>query len=118
MATNSPTANPPPTYVRQADGDTIVVEANGVQHDAVLQGLGFVLRSTSPNRLFEMSIASDKDKADVFSKLRDAEIAFSRGREWCPAEVFEWLRDQGLIRGPFHSIAWRGPGQWAVRQEP
>jgi hypothetical protein len=118
MATNPHITSPPPSYVSQADGDKIVVETHGPAHEVALQGLGFSRPSSSRTRTFEMSVASDKDKADVFSKLRDAEIAFSRGREWCPAEVFEWLRDQGLTRGSFQSIAWRGPEQWVVRQEP
>jgi hypothetical protein len=107
-----------PSHVSQADGDKVVVEAQDTGHEPVLLGLGFRLQSSSPNRTFEMSVASDKDKADVFMKLRDAGIAFSRGREWCPAAVFEWLHGQGLTHGPFQSIAWRGPGQWVVRQEP
>lgn len=119
MVSNSSTTIPVPTHVSQADGDQIIVDAQDIQHESVLQGLGFNLRSSSPNRILQLSVASDKDKADVFSKLRDAGIAFSRGRGWwCPAEVYEWLRDQGYMHGPFQSIAWRGPGQWVVRQEP
>lgn len=117
MTPNPPIANIPPTYVSQADSDKIVVVTNGTQYDALLHGLGFRLQGGTPNRTFEFPVGSDKDKADVFSKLRDADIAFSRGREWCPAEIFEWLRDQGLLLGPFQSISWRGPGQWVVRQE-
>lgn len=118
MDNNSLMTRPRQPLVSKADGSRIVVEVYGTPYDAVLHGLGFTLRSTSPSRIFEMSVASDKEKADVLSKLRDAGIAFSRGKEWCPAEVFEWLRDQGSTRGPFQSISWCGPGQWVVRQEP
>jgi len=49
--------------------------------------------------------------------LRDADICFSRGREWNPAEVFEWLKDQGLLTGQFKSIARRGLDDWFLKDE-
>lgn len=118
MVTNSPTTNSAPTHVCQASGNMIVVDTSDSQHDAMLHGFGFALQRVGSGRAFDLPVNSDKEKADVLSKLRDAGIAFSRGKEWCPAEVFEWLRDQGLTRGPFQSISWRGPRQWVVRQEP
>lgn len=84
MTKNSLMTSLRPYHMNQTDGDQIILEAQGTQHELVLLGLGFSLQSSSPNRIFEMSFAPDKDKADVFLKLRDDGIAFSRGREWCP----------------------------------
>lgn len=106
-----------PTHVRQVDGHRIVVEVNCSEDEVVLLELGFRLHQAIPNWIFEMAVSSDTGTAFVFSKLRDAGIAFSSGREWCPAEVFEWLRGQGLVHGAFRSIAWHAPGQWIIRQE-
>ena len=56
-------------------------------------------------------------KAQVLTALRDLGLCFSAGREWSPTEVFEWLRDQGLVSGHYRRIGWRGPGDFEIWDE-
>jgi len=111
------TSKDPPPYVSKADGNEIVVIATPALAQRFLTGIGFTARAGS-NDVYLLSVNDDRKKASVFSVLRDADICFSRGREWNPAEVFEWLKDKGLLAGPFKSIAWRGPDDWFLKNEP
>jgi hypothetical protein len=108
--------NPPP-YVSKADGNEIIVEAVEAPTRALLTAIGFVAQSGS-NDVYLLSVNGEREKAQIFSKLRDAGICFARGKEWSPAEVFEWLKEQGFLTGSFKSIAWRGPDDWLLRDEP
>lgn len=46
------------------------------------------------------------DLAEKFSKLRDLNIAFSEGRDWCPSAIFEEFREKGVISGKYKKIEW------------
>jgi hypothetical protein len=54
------------------------------------------------------------DNSDLATKLtifRDAQVVFSGGTAgWPPAEVFAYLREQGLTFGSCRQVMWRGPG--------
>jgi len=52
--------------------------------------------------------------AEVFTKLRDLDIPFSAGQDWAPSEIFEHLREKGLLSGKFKKISWSGPGSSRV----
>jgi hypothetical protein len=54
----------------------------------------------------------------LFAALRDRGVSFLAGREWSPAEVFAWLRDRGLLEGPYLRIAWTDPQQYVVCIDP
>jgi hypothetical protein len=47
-------------------------------------------------------------------KLRDNNFFFSGGREWCPAEVFEYLREQSLLKGSYKKISWADPNNYRI----
>jgi hypothetical protein len=101
---------PPPAYVRSADGDVITVVAAG----PVPAQLGFAANAEESGS-YRRRVADDRAKAQVFAALRDAGVCFARGWEWSPAEVFEWLRDHGLLSGRFQSInSWSAPGIFQV----
>lgn len=104
------------TYVSKADGKEVVVEtqvASGVQF---LKSIGFTEKANSTST-YSVFVNDDADKGHLFAKLRDNAISFSRGREWNPAEVFEWLRDGCHVTGTFQSIAWTSPTEWVVLSE-
>lgn len=107
----------PAAYVAMADGEMIRLIVSPSREAKSLTRLGFCAVN-SERGAYERGVSSLQEKADVFSKLRDLGIAFSRGREWSPAEVFESLRDDGLIVGAFNEVAWSGPGDWTVRRNP
>jgi hypothetical protein len=100
---------PPPAYVRAADGDVITIVGAGL----VPAQLGFAASAADPDS-YQRRVVDDREKALVFAALRDAGVCFARGREWSPAEVFEWLRVRGMLSGQFRSISWSGPGKFQL----
>jgi hypothetical protein len=97
-------------FVKKADDDAIRLKVIDHSLDAALTALGFV---TGPgDDVLSRDVADDAEKARIFDALRPLGVAFSDGKEWCPAEVFEYLRDQGLLSGKFVRISWRQPGQF------
>jgi hypothetical protein len=110
----------PPTHVTKADGDQVVVEVHGAGDAVRLASLGFTTGPDAgipPALTYVAPVPDEGAKVRVFAALRDAGVPFAAGREWSPAELFEWFRDRRLLAGGFRSIAWRGPGQWVVRDE-
>ncbi|MDV3513809.1 MULTISPECIES: hypothetical protein [unclassified Stenotrophomonas] len=98
-------------YVRQADGNCIKVMLFNGRSRAALQALGF---SAGEGDTLTLPVPDDAAKADAFIRLRDLGVAFSAGREWCPADVFEHLREGGVLEGPYLRVAWRTPQQFTV----
>ena len=112
---NTPSQLPP--YVKEADANFISVKTdNTPEVAAFLGGAGFERR---PDRdgLFIKYVPDDDAKVQLFKELREYGICFSVGREWSPAEMFEWLRDQGRLSGKFKAIAWKGPDNWFIREQ-
>jgi sarcosine oxidase gamma subunit len=106
----------PPPYVSAADGDTVVIHAPREPLAPLLNQLEF--KPTTPaGDVLSRAVADEAEKARVMAALREAGVSFARGREWSPAEVFERLRDQGLLTGAFRSISWLGPDRFHVREE-
>ena len=105
-----------PPFVSEASDDEVYVESAGAELERQLRELGFREYPEEPGQL-RVEVAEPQRKAELFRRLRDLGVCFSRGREWSPAEVFEYLREKGLLSGSFQSIAWRGPGNWVVREE-
>lgn len=105
---------PPPSHVAQASGNLIYVKVGPATDIPMLHSLGF---SPDPkdHRRFVAVVSSDVEKGRLFAALRDNGILFSYGREWNPAEVFEYLKEQGYVKGPFKIISWRRPGDWITR---
>lgn len=59
----------------------------------------------------------DRKKASVLNQLRNIGVCFSDGREWCPAEIFEHLRDKGLLAGTFSMVSWTTPDEYFITTE-
>ncbi|MGZ7460263.1 hypothetical protein ACXPVS_27115 [Pseudomonas sp. Ma2-10] len=99
-------------YVTKSDSDFVRVKILDAKIKEKLIGIGF----TNDIDLNEYKIITpnDEKKAGVFNQLRELEVYFSDGREWCPAEVFEYLRDKGLLIGNFTMISWRGPDKYFI----
>lgn len=100
---------PMSAFVAIADGDEVVVEVTDLQIVKQLEGLGLRKRP-SDNRLY-VKAHGQASKAVIIDKLRNMGVCFSDGREWCPAEVFEFLRDQGMISGNFQRVSWIAPNE-------
>lgn len=77
----------------------------------LLVGLGFVAVPDKEQKTLSI-MAPDQDfNIMLFAKLRDEGVCFSAGPDWCPADVFEFLRDQKMLVGVYRKIIWCGPGK-------
>ncbi|MDT9678388.1 hypothetical protein F6R97_28185 [Pseudomonas sp. JV414] len=99
-------------YVTKSDSDFVRVKILDAKIKESLIDIGF----TNDIDLNEYKIITPNDEilAGVFKQLRDLEVYFSDGREWCPAEVFEYLRDKGLLTGKFTMISWTSPDKYFI----
>ncbi|KPB24911.1 hypothetical protein [Pseudomonas amygdali] len=99
-------------YVSSADADLVRLESVDQSHYQTLLRLGFV--AAGEPGIHVLGVMDEQHKARVFDALRLEGIAFSGGREWCPAQVFEYMRDKGLLSGAFLTVVWTAPGQYRV----
>jgi len=102
----------PPSFVKQADQEFVEVATSELQASKDLLSLGFSRVTDSEYRI---PAPDENGKAQIFSTLRKMGFCFARGREWSPAELFEYFRDRGLITGQFTEIAWTRPTEWRTR---
>ncbi|MHC8365315.1 hypothetical protein ACYZT9_05390 [Pseudomonas sp. ZT5P21] len=102
-------------YVTKSDSDFVRVKVLDAKIIEKLIGIGF----TNDIDLNEYKIITpnDENKAGIFNQLRELEVYFSDGREWCPAEVFEYLRDKGLLIGNFTMISWTAPHKYFITRD-
>ena len=102
-------------YVSLADGNTIRLTVVDEAIKISLCTLGFTPESRSAQ--YELRVSGEQEKAIIFDQLRTLDVCFSAGKEWCPAEVFECMRDKGLLSGSFKKISWRGPDDYLITAE-
>ncbi|AZD83092.1 MULTISPECIES: hypothetical protein [Pseudomonas] len=99
-------------YVTKADGDFIIVKTVDAKIKEKLIDIGFT-NDIDLNEYKIITLTNEK-KAEAFNQLRNIEVYFSDGREWCPAEIFEYLRDKKLLIGKFTMISWAAPGKYFI----
>ncbi|WP_092151225.1 MULTISPECIES: hypothetical protein [unclassified Pseudomonas] len=102
-------------YVATADGDLIHVRIIDKALDSPLRVIGF--SNAAEKDIYVLQVAHNTQKAKVFDALRSLGVAFSAGKEWCPSEVFEYLRDEQLLSGKYLRVAWTQPGQYRLTNE-
>ncbi|MFJ7283509.1 hypothetical protein [Pseudomonas sp. NPDC099000] len=99
-------------YVTKSDSDFVRVKILDAKTKEKLIDIGFT-NDIDLNE-YKINTPTDEKKSDVFNKLRELDFYFSDGREWCPAEVFEYLRDKGLLKGTFKMISWTSPDKYII----
>jgi len=99
-------------YVVKADDLKIRIKILSQQSEKDILELGFSLDETSSEYI--LAVTDNDQKAKVFSRLRDMDICFSAGREWSPAEVFEYLREAGILSGSYKRVSWYAPNEYRV----
>lgn len=99
-------------YVEKSDSDFVRIKIIDAKIKEKLIGIGFT-NDIDLNE-YKITTPNDEEKAGVFNQLRDLEVYFSDGREWCPAEIFEHLRDKGLLLGNFTMISWTTPDKYFI----
>jgi hypothetical protein len=81
-----------------------------------LVALRFAPMEKSPLSTFSVDVSGPELKAKLLANLRDHGVCFSVGPDWSPSEVFEYLRDQGWLKGNYRRVAWSGPGQFTITE--
>lgn len=99
-------------FVEKADDDVIRLHALDLSIDQRITFLGFSV-AAEPG-IFTVVTIDDAHKAKIFEALQAMDVAFSDGKEWCPAEVFEFLRDMNLLSGSFIRVSWLKPGDYRL----
>jgi len=105
------TRNTAKAYVVEASPSQIAVKVIDDGVIDLLVALGFVPAPDKEKKLMALVTPNQSSKITVFEKLRDAGVCFSAGPGWCPADVFEFLRENKMLSGPYRRIVWRGPGE-------
>ncbi|WP_152531682.1 hypothetical protein [Pseudomonas syringae] len=101
-------------FVSEGSLSEVVVK---VIDDSVIEflvGLGFLAMPGREQKTLSLITPDEDFKIKIFSALRDKGVCFSAGPDWCPAEVFEFLRDQKKLTGSYRKIIWFGPGKFKV----
>lgn len=83
-----------------------VIDDNAIE---LIVGLGFAAVPGAEKKTFSLIAPDQEFKIRLFETLRDEGVCFSAGPDWCPADVFEFLRDQGMLTGFYRKIIWCGP---------
>ncbi|MGG5812389.1 hypothetical protein [Falsiroseomonas sp. CW058] len=100
-------------YVYTMSGKKTGVKRLGFEKPTFLEQIGFVY-----DQEFDAWIKvvdSDFEKAELADFLRNNNVAFSDGREWNPAEMFQYFRDdKKFLEGNFKRISWSGPGKYSI----
>ncbi len=99
-------------FVTKADSSIIRVKVLENTFERELIKLGFTFDSDFDE--YQIQTISDKEKSDFFDKLRNLGVAFSSGKEWCPSEVFEYLRENRMLNGTYKMVSWTKPGSYYV----
>mgnify|MGYP006869414296 CR=1 FL=1 len=98
-------------YVSEGSLSNVVVKIMNEDDGMIelLVALGFVAVPGAEKEVFSLTAPDQNFKIRLFEKLRDEGVCFSAGQDWSPAEVFEFLRDNGMLTGPYRKIVWDGP---------
>jgi len=94
-------------FVTKADRDMIGVRLLDESYKKELIEIGFSFDFAYDE--YTLVTSGNNHKSEIFQKLRDLDVAFCGGKEWCPSEVFEYLRESGLLSGNYTKITWSNP---------
>lgn len=62
-------------------------------------------------------INDDSERRSLVKDLIDMNAIFVRGREWSPAELLDYYREQGFSLGSYRTIEWRDPATFHISTE-
>lgn len=99
-------------YISQADGDFVSVKNLDPDIGKLVTDFGFQYKEA--DNCCRIHVTNDVDKARLLEQLRDLDIYFSDGKEWCPCEIFEHFRDKGLTHGKYTKIIWIAPNSYRI----
>ncbi len=75
-----------------------------------LLGLGFVREGDQLVR----HIVDDDDRKGIVLELIKMGAIFAGGRDWSPAELVDFYREQRFVTTGYRTIAWQGPEKYTI----
>ncbi|MCL1124456.1 hypothetical protein [Shewanella surugensis] len=102
-------------YVTKADSKVVRVKVIKDTIVVDLKKLGFVFDQALSE--FYLQLSNNTEKGELFSKLRGINICFSSGKEWTPAEVFQFLRENKFVSGKYQRVSWSQPNVFHIVTE-
>lgn len=98
------------TVVLDIAGDWLRLISNKPEDEARLTELGFVV----DDGYLVRRVLDALDRKVLALELIKIGALFSAGRDWSPAELVEYYREQGDIQEKFRTIAWTGPTEYSI----
>lgn len=93
-------------------GTRAIVKVDNSVNVSRLTALGFVFA----DHIGERKISDMSDRAWIVKELIALSAVFSGGRDWSPAEVVDFLRDQGWLNAKFRRIEWVGSDKYIISE--
>lgn len=91
-------------------GNSARVACGKPDAEASLSALGFLLEGDQMVR----PIADLADRQKLVGALIKLGALFAGGRDWSPAELVDFYREQGAILTGYRMITWRNPTQYVI----
>ena len=82
--------------------------------DPVLEQVLISLGFSHENEQLVRLIVDDKDRQKLVQKLIDMDAIFSSGRDWSPAALVEYYRDQGVVNQHYRIVSWNSPEHYRI----
>lgn len=100
-----------PSHVAEILGAVVLVRVRDAAARSLVRDLGG-RRRLFPPRTWGITYCGDEELSSILVSLRDGDLPFGSGRQWPPCDVFEDLRERGLISGKYKKVFWHGPGHY------
>jgi hypothetical protein len=78
--------------------------------EASLTALGFTVQDDKLQR----PIANVTDREKLVNALINLGALFASGRDWSPADVVGFYREQGAVKTGYRRISWTKPDQYVI----
>ena len=106
----------PHNYVSLVLEDAIRVNHVTPEVALQLEAIGAQKETICDETVWVIRVSNEQKIGKIMGQLRDMGVLFAGGPAgWPPAEVFDELREKGLVKGEFKEIVWLGPDRWFVR---
>jgi hypothetical protein len=90
------------------------VHCDAANTELRLLGDGFSKEGT----LYVRPIRDDEDRKRLVLFLAGLGALFSGGKDWAPAELLAYYKEQGMQIGCYSVITWRSPNEFLIEMKP
>ncbi len=91
-------------------GNHARLQTDNMARETKLTTLGFVRDGGQLVR----PIADDIDRKMLVQKLVEMDALFAAGRDWSPAELVDFYREEGIVAQGYRMITWKGPDAYVI----